>query len=454
MAKRAIVALRERLFTRSYQSASSHERKLPILRSMAVRRRIPVIMVAAAALMAPLAVVTTGATTAVATSPAASAAPAAARAAVDTRVYVFRGRIGLAKKDAARAARAAKKARKARKAAGGVRATRATVASTYSTTRAVVAGTVKATASFNNRCKPVSMSLVQNSSRVASVRGSSPLVASASVVTGDLEVQLASTSCRTKFTVKVENTPSSTPDPSPGTGDGQMPQGDLAGWRSAFAEEFTQDAPLGTFLDTYTNFGAYPYPWTDTSRQVRSNPGYYHPEKTLSVAGGVLDAWLHYDSELGQYLVAAPTPNLPQMTYGRFAMRLRADTIPGYKIAPLLWPDSERWPDDGEINMPEGDLDGTPLSAFHHFARSAGGQDWFSSGVNPNAWHVYETLWSPGKVEFLVDGRSIGSSTSYVPNKPMHWVLQMETQIESSAPSTSAQGHVQIDWVKAYQYAG
>jgi len=153
---------------------------------------------------------------------------------------------------------------------------------------------------------------------------------------------------------------------------------------------------------------------------------------------------------LGRFLVAAPTPNLPTMTYGRFSMRLRTDRIPGYKIAPLLWPDSESWPNDGEIVFPEGDLNGSALEAFHHYARSAGGQDSFNTGVDPTQWHVYETLWSPGKVEFLVDGHSIGSSTNYVPSKPMHWVLQMETQISSAAPSTSAQGHVQIDWVKAY----
>lgn len=427
---------------------------------MAWSRRVPVVLATVAALAVPMSAVTTSAasapaaTGAVVGTVAAASAGASAHASAGKKVFYLRGKIGLTKKDRARAARAAKRAKRVQRAGATVVRARTSTPSTWSTTRSVVTGTVKATASFNNRCKPVSMSLVQNSSQLAAVRGSSPLVASAAVSTGNLVIQLASTSCRTKFTVKVENTPTPTPVPEPSPTDGQMPEGDLPGWRAVFAEDFSQPASLGQFLDTYSNFDAYPYPWTDTSRQVRSNPGYYHPEKTLSAIGGVLDAWLHYDSQLGKYLVAAPMPNLPQMTYGRFSMRLRADAIPGYKIAPLLWPDSERWPDDGEIDFPEGDLDGTALSAFHHYARAAGGQDVFSAGVNPGGWHVYETLWSPGRVEFLVDGRSIGVSTAYVPDKPMHWVLQMETHIESNAPSTSAQGHVQIDWVKAYQHAG
>lgn len=253
------------------------------------------------------------------------------------------------------------------------------------------------------------------------------------------------------FTAPVTSTPPTTaPVTPPST---TMPIGDLPGWKQVLAEDFTTAAPLGSFLSAYSNMGAYPYPWTDTSRNVRSNPGYYHPAKTLSASGGVMDAWLHYDSALGRHVVAAVTPKLPTMTYGRFSLRMRADKIPGYKIAPLLWPDSESWPSDGEIDFPEGDLDGTALSAFSHYANPNGGQDWFGTKVDPTQWHTYETLWSPGRIEFLVDGTSIGVSTTNVPSKAMHWVLQMETAITSTAPSTSAQGHVQIDWIKAYSRA-
>lgn len=392
-----------------------------------------VVLAVAGLLAAPLVTLTGQGGEVAAAAPSVVQASAPTASASQSRSWVIKGRIGRGKRS--RTAKASKVT------------TRGKAASTYSTTRSVVAGTVDATATFDSRCAPVSMNLVQNSTALASGRGSSPLRISATVATGTVSVNLASSSCRTKFAVLVVNTPAVTPAPT------SMPQGDLPGWKAVVGEEFTTDAALGTFLATYQNFGAYPYPWTDTSRNVRSNPGYYHPEKTLSVSGGALDAWLHYDSELGRYLVAAPTPNLPQMTYGRFAMRLRADRIAGYKIAPLLWPDSERWPDDGEIDFPEGDLDGTSLKAFHHYARSTGGQDVFDTRVDPTAWHVYETIWSPGRVEFLVDGQSIGSSTNYVPSTPMHWVLQMETEISSTAPPTSSSGHVQIDWVKAYTYA-
>jgi len=230
-------------------------------------------------------------------------------------------------------------------------------------------------------------------------------------------------------------------------------------WHEVFSEDFDEPAALGSFLDVYgRSFTAYPYPWTDTSREVRSNPGYYYPQKTLSAQGGALDIWLHYDSSLGKYLVAAALPKLQTMTYGRFAMRLRSDKIASYKASPMLWPDSDHFPNDGEIDMPEGVLSGKNFVAYSHFAQPKGTpgpiQNIFPTGVNGSDWHEYETAWSPGKTEFFVDGVSIGVSTRAVPSKPMHWVLQFETQLSSQAPPVTAQGHVHIDWLRAWEWTG
>ncbi|MEI6622526.1 MAG: glycoside hydrolase family 16 protein [Actinomycetes bacterium] len=323
----------------------------------------------------------------------------------------------------------------------------------------VAAGSVNVATTFSNRCGPVTLTLSQAGQQVAKATGRSGFKASAPVASGALKMTVGSAACRTSYKLRVVNTPAPTMTPTTPAivtstpTSTAMPVGDLPGWKSVFAQDFNTPAALGSFLTTYKDFGAYPYGYTDTSRNLRSNPGYYHPEKTLSASNGAMDAWLHYDATLGKYLVAAPKPLLPTMTYGRFAMRLRADSIPGYKIAPLLWPDSGSWPSGGEIDFPEGDLDGTSLAGYAHWANPNGGQDYFNTRVDPTTWHVYEVIWTPGKVQFLVDGKSLGVSTTNVPSNPMHWVLQMETEISSTAPSTNAQGHVQIDWVKAYSMA-
>jgi hypothetical protein len=222
---------------------------------------------------------------------------------------------------------------------------------------------------------------------------------------------------------------------------------DLPGWKLVFNEDFTRSVASGSFLSTYTNFGAYPWGWLDTSKR-----GHYDPS-IVSVSGGMLNMHLYTSSD-GIHHVAAPYPKLPgggsDQLYGRYSVRFRADPVDGYKAAWLLWPQSNVW-SDGEIDFPEGDLTGT-ISAFMHYVGAPTEQDYFGTGVGFGNWHVATTEWSPNKVVFSFDGRVIGTSTRHVPAKPMHYVLQTETELGSAAvPSTTA-GNVQVDWVSIWSY--
>jgi hypothetical protein len=249
-------------------------------------------------------------------------------------------------------------------------------------------------------------------------------------------------------TVSAPPTPTSAPSAPTATpaDPAALPVGDLPGWRQVFADDFSADAPLGSFLSTYGSaWSAYPSTWSDTSGNGR-----YDQARTLSVSASVLDIYLH--SENGVHYVAAPTPKLPAMTYGRYSVRFQADSVAGYKTAWLLWPDDNQWPAHGEIDFPEGDLDST-ISAFSHWALPSGGQDAFPTNATYAAWHTSTVEWTPGKLVFYLDGEVIGTSVRNVPSTPMHWVLQTETQLSGGAPAASASGHVRIDWATAYTYA-
>ena len=225
-----------------------------------------------------------------------------------------------------------------------------------------------------------------------------------------------------------------------------MPTGDLQGWHQVFADDFNSDSSLGSFLSVYgSSWSAYPSTWHDTSGNGR-----YDSTQTLSVSGSMLDIYLHTVN--GIHYVAAPTPRLPAMTYGRYAVRFQADAVPGYKTAWLLWPNDNLWPLHGEIDFPEGDLD-AGISAFAHWASASGGQDAFPSTATFAAWHTAVVEWTPGRIVFYLDGAVIGTSTNHVPSDPMHWVLQTETQLSGGAPADSAAGHARIDWVTAYAYS-
>jgi beta-glucanase (GH16 family) len=139
------------------------------------------------------------------------------------------------------------------------------------------------------------------------------------------------------------------------------------------------------------------------------------------------------------------------LTYGRYAVRFRADPLPRYKTAWLLWPDSERW-SDGEIDFPEGNLDGR-INAFMHHRGNPTAQEAYSTTATYPTWHTAVIEWTPQSVRFLLDGQVVGNDTvtQFIPNTPMHWVLQTETDTDPGRPpADSTAGNVQIDWVTVH----
>jgi Glycosyl hydrolases family 16 len=239
-----------------------------------------------------------------------------------------------------------------------------------------------------------------------------------------------------------------------------MPVGDPPGWKRIFADDFLTPVPLGQFPSAVSSrWYAYPSTEVDTSGNGR-----YFPERGLSQHDGFLDIWLHTETIDGvaTHIVEAPSPRLPTETgtstsrlYGRYVVRYRAAVMPGYKTAWLLWPQSEVWPRDGEIDFPEAGLNGvsTITAAMHRQGATSGDDYDFFDTDTPNAgsgWHTAAVEWTARGCKFILDGSVIGSSSDRVPNTPMRWVLQSETSLSGTPPSDTVSGHILVDWVVVY----
>ncbi len=219
-------------------------------------------------------------------------------------------------------------------------------------------------------------------------------------------------------------------------------------WQPVLDEDFEVSVPTGAFARSpyAETWEVYPDGWKDTS-----GVGTYAPTRVLSVQDGSLrwDLRAEGGDYLGAAVVARPTFG---QVYGRFSVRWRADPVTGYGLAFLLWPDSEEWPDDGEIDFPEGALDGEILAAAHH-ADPAGGQDVFETGTSMQDWHTAVIDWRPSSVSFVLDGEEIGRSSTRVPSTPMHFVMQIGTAGDEEPPP-DARGAVEVDWVRVEAFGG
>ncbi len=215
-------------------------------------------------------------------------------------------------------------------------------------------------------------------------------------------------------------------------------------WRQVFREDFGTDVAIGHFPGTAYGsvFSVYPDGWADTSGRGR-----YAPSTVLSVENGSLTWNMHSRDGVPQGAAVLPTLPTYGQTYGRYSLRFRADPVAGYGLAFLLWPDSEKWPQDGEVDFPEGQLS-RHIQAVAHHASPTGGTDPFVLPAGFDAWHVATIEWAPDQLRFLLDGAVVGTSTTRVPSRSMHWVLQTGSD-GTDLPAPDARARIQIDWLEA-----
>lgn len=243
-----------------------------------------------------------------------------------------------------------------------------------------------------------------------------------------------------------------------------MPVGNLPGWRQVFAEDFTVNAPTGSWGAScatdpnaankivYTGAGGtrwrtYPDCYLDT---YQKRP--YRSDQVLSVHDGVLD--FHLRNVDGKPAGANPSPVInastssQYQTYGRYTARFRVDntTLSEYHIAWLLWPEDDADWECAESDFPESALSATTVGAFAHYGCN-GAQDAFSASIDYTKWHTFTQEWAPGVRRYYLDDQLIGTSTRSVFAGPQRWQLQTETD-----GNGTHSGHLLVDWVAVYAY--
>ena len=224
-----------------------------------------------------------------------------------------------------------------------------------------------------------------------------------------------------------------------------MPVGNLPGWTQTFTEDFTTNVNRGSFPGAYANKWLSYTGFPDTS-----HAGDYD-QSIISAQDGNLDLYLH--TKNGRPKGAAPVPLVNGkwggQTYGKFSVRMRADNLPGYGTGFLLWADSDNW-NDGEIDFPESGLDDV-AKGYNHCPGNAA-QNCLVANANTTyyGWHTYTIDWTPTRLTFLIDDQTIATTTTNIPTKPLHWVMQAATTGITPAPTTA--GHLLIDWVTIYRY--
>jgi Glycosyl hydrolases family 16 len=228
------------------------------------------------------------------------------------------------------------------------------------------------------------------------------------------------------------------------------PTTDPAGWTRVYG----RDDWTGVNLET--DLVPYPDLWKDTSKA-----GTYSGATQTKASPSLLTVTLATVNGIPRTTALQPRGWVGRRG-GRFSIcaKMTANK-PGYKVAWLLWPTSDKWPSQGEIDFPECGIPGKPTMYMHHAyaAATPSTQTVISTPVGTTTadWHVYTIDWTPpttyggsnGLVIAYMDGVEIGRTTKYIPFDPMRWVIQCET--DNGVPAADAVAKIEIDWIAEWQ---
>jgi hypothetical protein len=138
--------------------------------------------------------------------------------------------------------------------------------------------------------------------------------------------------------------------------------------------------------------------------------------------------------------------------YGRWEVRMRTSARdPEYHPVLILWPDSQDWPCDGEVDFAEGTDDPATIRFFHHYACSDR-QTSAAKTLDVTQWHNYAVEWTRGGIVGFIDGKEWFRDTdpAHQPPGPMHQTVQLDWFPDGTATHRS---EMMVDWVRVYDLA-
>lgn len=218
-----------------------------------------------------------------------------------------------------------------------------------------------------------------------------------------------------------------------------------AGWTLAYEDQFNGSQLNPGVWDAFQGISGH-----SKVRWVKDN---------VTVANGVVT--LTVDTPANEAgAISTQTSDLVQ-PYGKYEVRARIDEGKGVGLAMLLWPQSQQWPRDGEIDfaeMPRRDR----VHFTNHYEENGHQYETDSMWLDVTQWHTYGVEWTPGSISFLVDGVVRKVMTEHIPSGPMFLAMQTEYMGECTNgdwipcpdETTPAIVRAQLDGVKIYQRSG
>lgn len=139
--------------------------------------------------------------------------------------------------------------------------------------------------------------------------------------------------------------------------------------------------------------------------------------------------------------------------YGKFEFRVRTEQDSSTTVSGVIltWPQSGKWPMDGENDMYETGTGATRdhFNTFIHYGTTGSTQYKFTHNVDATQWHTVAMEWEEKELRMYCDGNLDWTLTDVnaIPDVPHHLCIQLDAFKKNMTGTVK----MYVDWVKIYQ---
>ncbi|MFB2121622.1 glycoside hydrolase family 16 protein [Parapedobacter sp. 2B3] len=204
------------------------------------------------------------------------------------------------------------------------------------------------------------------------------------------------------------------------------------------------------FEENFEGNAVNPADWYIYNSPGHNGNGLRRPS-AFTVADGVLTVTAQM---IDGTLVSGGMAHRVNYKYGKFEARVRSDDDPSIATSGVLltWPQSERWPADGENDFYETTTN--RRQSFHtyiHYGNSWATKQQYHKEHKFDAkeWLVVAMEWEAEHIKIYVNGELQWTltDTKAIPHVPHHLCIQLDAFKKMMGDPV----RMQVDWVKIYQ---
>ncbi|MDP4289611.1 MAG: glycoside hydrolase family 16 protein [Bacteroidota bacterium] len=207
-------------------------------------------------------------------------------------------------------------------------------------------------------------------------------------------------------------------------------------WRLVFRDDFS-----GSSVNTAN--------WAFYNSPGHAGNGLRRPE-AFSVSKGLLVVTAQM---INGNIVSGGMAHKMNYKYGKFEFKVRTepDSSEATSGVILTWPQSERWPMDGENDMYETSTVGSrnPFHTYIHYGTTPHTQYHFQQNADATKWHIIAMEWEEKELRMYRDGKLVWTlnDVNAIPHVPHHLCIQLDAFKKSMTGVVK----MYVDWVKIYQ---